>query len=365
MTSVRVESFTLSLDGYGAGPDQSLDDPLGIGGTELHQWLLPTRTLQRALFGQDGGTTGVDDDFAARGFQNVGAWILGRNMFTPFRGDWQDKTWKGWWGDDPPYHVPVFILTHHARPPIEMEGGTTFHFVTGGIHAALDRARDAAAGKDVRIGGGANTIRQYLREGLIDELHIAIAPVLLGRGEPLFQGLDLRALDYECVRFVASDKATHVVLRRHAHPAPEQASSKDMTMKITIETSVHAPIDRVWAAWNDPRAIEQWNAASPDWHTPRTSVDLREGGKFCTRMEARDGSVGFDFEGTYTLVAPQRLIEYTLGDGRKVRVEFIPVANGITVRESFDAEDSHSAEQQRQGWQAILDNFARHVEHRA
>jgi len=208
MTSVRVESFTLSLDGYGAGPDQSLDDPLGIGGTELHQWLLPTRTLQRTLFGQDGGTTGVDDDFAARGFQNVGAWILGRNMFAPFRGDW---------GEDPPYHVPVFILTHHARPPIEMEGGTTFHFVTGGIHEALDRARDAAAGKDVRIGGGANTIRQYLREGLIDELHIAIAPVLLGRGEPLFQGLDLRALGYECVRFVASDKATHAVLRRHAY----------------------------------------------------------------------------------------------------------------------------------------------------
>ena len=365
MTSVRVESFTISLDGYGAGPDQSLDDPLGVGGTQLHQWLLPTRTLQRTLFGKDGGSTGVDDDFAARGFQNVGAWILGRNMFAPSRGEWQDNTWKGWWGDDPPYHVPVFILTHHARPPIEMEGGTTFHFVTGGIHEALERARDAAGGKDVRIGGGANTIRQYLREGLIDELHIAVAPVLLGRGEPLLQGLDLRALGYECVQFVASDKATHAVLRRHANPAPEQASAQGMPRKITVETSVHAPIDRVWAAWNDPRAMEQWNAASPDWHTPRASVDLREGGKFCARMQARGGSVGFDFEGTYTRVAPQRLIEYTLGDGRKVRVEFTPLANSIRVRESFDAEESHSAEQQRQGWQAILDNFARYVEHRA
>jgi uncharacterized protein YndB with AHSA1/START domain len=164
---------------------------------------------------------------------------------------------------------------------------------------------------------------------------------------------------------VASDKATHAVLRRHAHPAPEQASAQGMPRKITVETSVHAPIDRVWAAWNDPRAMEQWNAASPDWHTPRASVDLREGGKFCARMQARDGSVGFDFEGTYTRVAPQRLIEYTLGDGRKVRVEFTPLANGIKVRESFDAEESHSAEQQRQGWQAILDNFARYVEHRA
>ena len=226
MTRVRVESFTLLLDGYGAGPDQSLDAPLGVGGTELHQWLLPTRTLQRTLFGQDGGTTGLDDDFAARGFQNVGAWILGRNMFTPFRGAWQGKAWKGWWGDDPPYHVPVFILTHHARSPIEMEGGTSFHFVTGGILEALERARDAAAGQDVRIGGGANTIQQYLRAGLVDEMHLAIAPVLLGRGEPLFQGLDLRTLGYGCVQFAASDKATHVVLRRQVTQAAEQPSSK-------------------------------------------------------------------------------------------------------------------------------------------
>lgn len=214
MTRIRVEGFTISLDGYGAGPDQNINNPLGTGGMDLHQWLIPTRTFQRSLFGKEGGTTGVDDDFAARGFENVGAWILGRNMFDPNRGDWPDSSWKGWWGDNPPYHVPVFILTHYARPSIEMEGGTTFHFITGGFHEALDRAREAAAGKDVRIGGGASTIRQYLREGLIDELHIAISPILLGRGEPLFEGLDLRALGYECVTSVGSEKVTHVVLRR-------------------------------------------------------------------------------------------------------------------------------------------------------
>lgn len=214
MTRVRVASFTISLDGYAAGPEQDLDHPLGLGGMELHQWILPTRTLQRALFGRDDGATGVDDGFAARGFENVGAWILGRNMFGPVRGPWPDLSWKGWWGDRPPYHVPVFVLTHHARPPLEMEGGTTFHFVTGGIREALDRARDAADGRDVRVGGGANVIRQYLSECLIDELHVAIAPVLLGGGERLFEGFDLRALGYECVEFVASEKATHVVLRR-------------------------------------------------------------------------------------------------------------------------------------------------------
>lgn len=216
MARVRVEGFTISLDGFGAGPQQDLEHPLGIGGTDLHQWLLPTHTFQKMLFGKDGGTTGVDNDFAARGFQDVGAWILGRNMFGPIRGEWPDDEWKGWWGDTPPYHVPVFVLTHHARAPIEMNGGTTFHFVTGGIHEALDRARDAAGNKDVRIGGGAATIRQYLREGLIDELHIAISPVLLGQGEPLFAGMDLRVLGYECVQSVASEKATHVVLRRGA-----------------------------------------------------------------------------------------------------------------------------------------------------
>ena len=216
MTRVRVESFTISLDGYGAGPNQSLASPLGVGAGDLHQWLRSTRTFQRTLFGKEDGTTGLDDDFAARGFQNVGAWILGRNMFGPVRGPWPDINWKGWGGDNPPYLVPVFILTHHARPSIEMEGGTTFHFITGGIHEALDRAREAAGGLDVRIGGGPNTIQQYLREGLIDELHVAISPVLLGGGERLFEGVDLRALGYECVEFAASDKATHVVLRHQA-----------------------------------------------------------------------------------------------------------------------------------------------------
>ena len=214
MTRIRVEGFTISLDGYGAGPNQDISHPLGVGGADLHQWLFPTRTIQRTLLGADGGTTGVDDDFAARGFNNVGAWILGRNMFSPDRGPWPDMNWKGWWGDNPPYHVPTFILTHHARPSIQMEGGTTFHFVTGGIHEALDRARDAANAMDVRIGGGPDTIRQYLRAGLIDELHIAISPVLLGTGERLFDGVDLPALGYACVRQEATARATHVILAR-------------------------------------------------------------------------------------------------------------------------------------------------------
>jgi dihydrofolate reductase len=214
VTRVRVESFTVSLDGYGAGPSQDEDNPLGVGGTELHQWVFPTRTFQRTHFDSDSGTTGVDDEFAARGFENIGAWILGRNMFGPIRGAWPDMNWKGWWGDNPPYHVPVFVLTHHARPPIHMEGNTTFHFVTGGIHAALDLARQAAAGMDVRIGGGPRTIQQYLEAGLIDELHVAIAPVLLGGGERLFEGVDMRALGFSCVQYASSEKAAHVVLRR-------------------------------------------------------------------------------------------------------------------------------------------------------
>ncbi len=212
MTRVRVESFTISLDGYGAGPNQDLNNPLGVGGMALHQWLVPTRTFQRA-HGAGDGTTGIDDDFATRGFKNIGAWILGRHMFGPIRGPWPDLSWTGWWGGNPPYHVPVFVLTHHARPPLEMEGGTTFHFVTGGIREALDRAREVSNGMDVRIGGGPNTIQQYLRAGLIDELHVAISPVLLGQGARLFEGVDLRALGYECVQFVGSEKATHVVLR--------------------------------------------------------------------------------------------------------------------------------------------------------
>ncbi|MFN2636578.1 MAG: dihydrofolate reductase family protein [Gemmatimonadaceae bacterium] len=215
MTRVRVESFSISLDGYGAGPNQSANNPLGVGGEALHEWVVSSRSW-RQMHGQEGGATGIDDDFAARGTKNFGAWILGRNMFGPMRGPWSDMNWKGWWGENPPYHVPVFILTHHARPPIQMKGNTTFHFVTGGIHEALDRARKAAEGLDVRIGGGANTIQQYLREGLIDELHVAISPVLLGAGERLFEAVDLPALGYECVQFVGSEKATHVVLRRQS-----------------------------------------------------------------------------------------------------------------------------------------------------
>ena len=214
MTRVRVDGFTLSLDGYGAGPHQDLNHPLGQGGTALHPWLVGTRTFQQQVLGAEGGSTGVDDDFAARGFHNVGAWILGRNMFGPVRGPWPDLAWQGWWGDNPPYHVPAFVLTHHARPTLEMQGGTSFHFVTGGIHEALQCAREAAQGQDVRIGGGVQTIQHYLRAGLIDELHLAITPVLLGAGERLFEGLDMRALGYHCVQSVASDKATHVVLQR-------------------------------------------------------------------------------------------------------------------------------------------------------
>ncbi|GGH56760.1 deaminase reductase [Comamonas phosphati] len=217
MTQVRIESFTMSLDGYGAGRNQDIDHPMGMGGRDLHQWALPTRTFQRVLLGADGGTTGVDEDFAARGFRNVGAWILGRNMFGPIRGPWSDMRWKGWWGDNPPYHVPVFVLTHYPRPPIAMEGGTVFHFVAGGIHEALERAREAAGAMDVRIGGGVDVVRQYLRAGLIDEMHLAVAPVLLGGGERLLEGMDLPALGYECTQFTASGKAMHVVLRRRSN----------------------------------------------------------------------------------------------------------------------------------------------------
>lgn len=214
MSKVRVNAFAISLDGYGAGPRQSLEDPLGVGGTGLHEWFYPTRTFREHVLGESGGTTGIDDQFAARGMENVGAWILGRNMFGPVRGPWPDDSWKGWWGDNPPYHVPVFVLTHHARPPLEMEGGTVFHFVTDGIEAALERARAAAGDRDVRIGGGAATIRQYLGAGLIDELHLVISPVLLGEGEPLLDGIDLLKLGYEVAEHVPSEAATHVVLRR-------------------------------------------------------------------------------------------------------------------------------------------------------
>lgn len=214
MSKVRVEGFTLSLDGFGAGPDQDIDNPLGVGGSQLHAWLFPTRTLQQKLFGNEGGETGLDDEFAARGFDNVGAWILGRNMFGPVRGPWPDERWRGWWGENPVYHVPVFVLTHHPRPPLVMDGGTTFHFVTEGAAVALDRAREAAGGQDVRVGGGVDVIRQYLRQRLIDEMHLAIAPVLLGAGERLFDGLNLPALGYACARQEASARATHLILSR-------------------------------------------------------------------------------------------------------------------------------------------------------
>jgi dihydrofolate reductase len=214
MSRLKVQSFTISLDGYGAGPSQSLQNPLGIGGEELHDWLVTTRTFHQ-MSGKDGGSTGVDDSFAQRGFHNVGAWILGRNMFGPVRGPWPDESWRGWWGDEPPYHVPVFVLTHHARPPVTMKGGTTFHFVTDGIEAALQRAREAAAGRDVRVGGGAATIRQYLSARLIDEMHIAIARMLLGSGESLFAGIDLPALGYRVSEHVTTPNATHVVFTRN------------------------------------------------------------------------------------------------------------------------------------------------------
>jgi dihydrofolate reductase len=214
MSKLRVESFTISLDGFGAGPDQDLNNPLGVGGTSLHGWAFATRTFQQHLLGSDGGETGIDNDFAARGFHNVGAWILGRNMFGPVRGPWPDESWRGWWGENPVYHVPVFVLTHYPRPPLVMEGGTTFHFVTEGITLALERAREAAGDKDVRLGGGVQAIQQYLRQRLIDEMHLAISPVLLGSGERLFEGIHLPALGYACSKHEATARATHVVISR-------------------------------------------------------------------------------------------------------------------------------------------------------
>jgi dihydrofolate reductase len=213
MPSLRVHCFSISVDGYGAGPNQDLRNPLGVGGPALHEWIVGTRTF-RAMQGRDGGSTGVDEDFAARGVAGIGAWIIGRNMFGPVRGPWPDERWTGWWGDDPPYHVPVFVLTHHARAPLHMQGGTEFHFVTGGIDEALRRAADAAGSRDIRLGGGVSTIRQYLRAGLVDEMHLAIAPALLGSGEHLLAGLDLPALGYACSEHVPGAMATHVVVTR-------------------------------------------------------------------------------------------------------------------------------------------------------
>jgi dihydrofolate reductase len=215
MPKLRLNCFSISVDGYGAGPNQDLTNPLGVGGLALHEWAFATRTFRR-IHGQDGGTTGADDEFAARGFSNVGAWIIGRNMFGPIRGSWPDENWKGWWGDNPPYHTPVFVLTNHPRASITMNGGTTFHFVIDGIQAALERARDAAKDQDVRLGGGVATIQQYLRARLVDEMHLAISPVILGSGENLFAGIDAAKLGYQCTERVPTQNVTHVVFTKRS-----------------------------------------------------------------------------------------------------------------------------------------------------
>jgi len=220
MSKLRVAGFGISIDGFGAGAGQTLTNPMGVGGMALHEWVLGTKTFRQMHDFAESLSSGqppredVDDRFAARAFENVGAWILGRNMFGPIRGEWPDDEWKGWWGENPPYHVPVFVLTHHARSPLVMAGGTTFHFVTEGIHAALDRAKEAAQGKDVRLGGGVATIREYLSERLIDELHLAVSPVVLGQGENLFGGIDTAQLGYRCTERAFSERAMHVVLTR-------------------------------------------------------------------------------------------------------------------------------------------------------
>ena len=215
MTRLIASAFTISLDGYGAGPHQSRENPLGVWGEELHDWLVSTRTFKRTHGGEGvEGDTGIDEDFAARSMAGMGAWILGRNMFGPIRGPWPDESWRGWWGKNPPYHVPVFVLTHHSRPPLEMEGGTVFHFITDGIESALERARDAAGGLDIRLGGGVATIRQYLQARLIDEMHLAVSPLLLGSGEHLFAGLDLSSLGYRCAECVPGAKAVHYIIAR-------------------------------------------------------------------------------------------------------------------------------------------------------
>jgi len=215
VSKLRVQSFAVSVDGYGAGPNQNLQNPLGVGGPELMEWFLHTRVWRR-MHGHDDGEAGVDNEIAEQGFDGIGAWILGRNMFGPVRGPWPDDSWKGWWGEEPPYHTPVFVLTHHPRPPLKMAGGTEFHFVTTGIRAALEQAVAAAAGRDVRLGGGVATIREYLQAGLLDELHLALRPVLLGAGESLFSGIDMRTLGYECTKSIAGERATHVFLRKRA-----------------------------------------------------------------------------------------------------------------------------------------------------
>lgn len=215
MGKVKVAAFAVSLDGFGAGPDQSLENPLGIRGTELHNWFFKTKAFQQ-MHGNGGGVEGIDNSFGERSFENIGAWIMGRNMFGPIRGPWANDEWRGWWGDNPPYHTPVFVLTHHKRPPLEMEGGTTFHFVTDGIESALKQAKEAANGRDIRIGGGVATVRQYLQAGLIDELHLAFSPILLGAGENLFAGINLPRMGFVVTEKAETADATHIVLNRKA-----------------------------------------------------------------------------------------------------------------------------------------------------
>jgi len=209
MARLRVHNFAISLDGYGAGPDQRLENPLGVGGERLHEWVFETK-FGREMIGQEGGEEGVDQEFAVAGVTGIGATIMGRNMFGPIRDDWGDTDWRGWWGDNPPYHHPVFVLTHHPRDPIEMDGGTTFHFVTDGIESALAQATTAAGDDDIRLGGGVATIQQYLRAGLVDDLHVAVVPILLGRGERLFDNLGDAVDGFECAELVASRSVVHV-----------------------------------------------------------------------------------------------------------------------------------------------------------
>ncbi len=215
MSIIKVAAFSLSLDGFGAGPDQSIDNPLGREGEKLHEWFFPTKVFQTKVLGKEGGDEGTDNDFGEKSFENIGAWIMGRNMFGPIRGDWPDDEWKGWWGEEPPYHVPVFVLTHHERAPVVMKGGTTFHFVTEGIEATLEKAKEASKGKDIRIGGGVSTIRQFLQAGYIDEVHLALSPVFLGSGEPLFSGIDIPELGFSQIQRVEGEKATHILMAKN------------------------------------------------------------------------------------------------------------------------------------------------------
>jgi dihydrofolate reductase len=213
MSKVKVLNFTISLDGYGAGPHQTLETPLGIGGENLHPWMLHTREFMK-MTGKSGGSAGTDNSLVEKAFENIGAWIMGRNMFGPVRGPWPDENWKGWWGDNPPYHVPVYVLTHHERAPLTMEGGTTFYFITTGIEAALEEAKKAASGKDIRIGGGVSTVQQYLKAGHIDELHIAVSPRFLGSGEHLYSGIDMPGLGYKKIERIEGELATHFLISK-------------------------------------------------------------------------------------------------------------------------------------------------------